>query len=90
MIDDAPLVGPCTDTEPDGLLFSGRASGSGNDNDLFASGPRGNAFGDQGSSRGTGPDGRPHSYTWRFHVNDRCYAPDEGEPRCLVESSELR
>ena len=46
---DAPLIGPCTDTDDAlHLIGSGTARFMGNDNDLFGSGTRGNAFGNRG------------------------------------------
>jgi hypothetical protein len=85
---DAPLVGPCTDTD-DNLdrVGVGTVSYHGNDNDLFGSGTRGNAFGDRGQARLVGDDGSSLSYSWLFHTNSRCFAPEDGPPSCLIERS---
>lgn len=87
----AALVGPCTDTDDsEGPYATGTAQFRVNDNDLEASGTRGNAFGDHGHATLTTADGTTVRAHWRFHVNDRCYAPDDGPPACLIEFVELR
>ena len=88
---DAAFVGPCSDT--DGalhLIGSGTARFIGNDNDLFGSGTRGNAFGDRGIARLVDEDGNRLRYAWKFHVNSRCHAGPEGFPACLLEGASLR
>lgn len=88
---DAPLVGPCTDTDDAmNLIGSGTARFMGNDNDLFGSGTRGNAFGDRGMATIEDADGNRLRYSWAFHVNSRCHAPEDGLPACLIERSSLR
>jgi hypothetical protein len=88
--DDAPLVGPCTDTD-DAMrrVAAGTATFRANDNDLFGSGTRGNAYGHRGHANLTDDAGNAWSYSWLFHVNSRCYAPEDGPPRCLLESGKL-
>lgn len=85
MVDDPPGVGPCTDSIPDGDPLVGTGSFMNNDNDLFGSGTRGNAFGGWGRIRAEG-----RTYSWRFHTNSRCYVPDEEPPRCEIDRSSLR
>lgn len=88
---DAPLVGPCTDTDDAmHLIGSGTAGFIVNDNDLFGSGTRGNAFGDRGIANIEDDDGNSFRYSWLFHVNSKCYAPDDGPPACLIERSSLQ
>jgi hypothetical protein len=88
---DAPLIGPCTDTD-DAMhrVARGSASFIGNDNDLFGSGTRGNAFGDRGRADLTDDAGNAWHYSWLFHINSRCYTPEDGAPRCLLERSALQ
>lgn len=89
--EDRPLVGPCTDTDDDGIFFAaGTVSFQANDNDVFASGTRGNSFGDQGKGEVTDVDGNDYSYSWKFHVNDRCYEPEDGPPACLIDMATLK
>lgn len=88
--DDRPFVGPCTDTDGNAsLLATGRGSIQWIDNDLFGSGTRGNAFGNRGTGHLTDGDGQSYTYSWRFHVNSRCYAPQDGPPACLLEENTL-
>lgn len=88
---DAPLVGPCTDTDDAmHLIGSGTAAFIGNDNDLFGSGTRGNAFGDRGVANVEDDEGNRFRYSWLFHINSRCHAPEDGPPSCLIERSSLR
>jgi hypothetical protein len=88
---DAPLVGPCTDTDDNlNRIGGGTVSYQGNDNDLFGSGTRGNAFGDRGHAKLVGSDGSSLEYAWLFHINSRCFSPEEGPPKCLIERSSLR
>lgn len=88
---DAPLIGPCTDTDDAmNLLGSGTAAFIGNDNDLFGSQTRGNAFGDRGMVDVQDQDGNRLRYSWTFHVNSRCYAPEDGPPACLIEGGSLQ
>jgi hypothetical protein len=87
---DAPGIGPCTDT--DGVLTrvgAGTASFRANDNDLFGSGTRGNAFGDRGVIRLIDEDGDALRYSWRFHVNSKCHVDDDESPVCLIAGSAL-
>ncbi len=85
-------VGPCTDTDDKMEMFAeGTSSWQGNDNDLFGSDTRGNAFGDRGKASLTGvEDGQSYTYTHRFHINSRCYEPEAGPPACLLDSASLR
>jgi len=84
-VEDAPGVGPCTDTsEETGPWATGTTSYHGNDNDLFGSETRGNAFGDRGKASLTDNEGGEWSYDFRFHVNSKCYAPEDGPPACLM------
>ena len=85
-------VGPCTDTDDaDEKFAEGTSRWQGNDNDLFGSDTRGNAFGDRGTASLTGEaDGQSYTYTHRFHVNSRCYVPEAGPPACLIDSARLR
>lgn len=89
--DNPPIVGPCTDTDGgDGLFAKGTGSFHGKDNDLEGTGTRGNAFGDQGRASVTDGSGNGYQYSWLFRLNDRCYAPDDGPPACLLDTSTLR
>jgi hypothetical protein len=84
-------VGPCTDTDDKMEMFAdGTSRYQGNDNDLFVSDTRGNAFGDRGVASLTGADGESYTYTHRFHLNSRCYVPEFGPPACLLDSATLR
>lgn len=77
-------VGPCTDTDDQGeFLASGSTSYKSQDNDAFGTTNRGNSFGHQGKASLTDSDGNDWSYKWKFHVNNRCYAPEFGPPACL-------
>jgi hypothetical protein len=88
--EDRPLVGPCTDTDDGGSLFAtGRTSYHANDNDFFGSGTRGNSFGDRGKANLVDADGNEYNYSWRFHTNSKCYAPDDGPPACLSDVGTL-
>ncbi len=88
---DAPGIGPCTDTDDAmHLIGSGTARFVGNDNDLFGSGTRGNAFGDRGKIDVVDDAGNSHRYSFRFHINSRCHAAEDGEPACLIDRSSLR
>ena len=87
---EAAQVGPCTDTDDAmHLVGSGTARFIGNDNDLAGSGTRGNAFGDRGIARLVDEDGNGLRYSWKFHINSRCHAP-EGFAACFIETSSLR
>jgi hypothetical protein len=88
---DAPLIGPCTDTD-DAMhrIAVGTGSYLGNDNDLFGSETRGNAFGDRGQGYLTDDAGNAYRYAWLFHINSRCYAPEDGPPACLLELATLQ
>ena len=88
---DAPLVGPCTDT--DGALnriATGTATFTNHDNDLFGSGTRGNAFGNHGLAFLEGEDGTTYKYSFRFHVNSQCHADAAGEQACVIDGSTLQ
>jgi hypothetical protein len=88
---DAPLIGPCTDT--DGAMHRvawGTAEFQANDNDLFGSDTRGNAFGHRGQAALTDDAGNAYRYAWLFHLNSRCYAPEDGPPTCLLEFATLQ
>lgn len=83
-------MGPCTDTDDDAWpLVSGTASWQGNDHDFLRSGTRGNASGHWGCAELSDDAGNEYSYSWRFHVNDRCHAPEDGPPSCLIERATL-
>jgi len=88
---DAPLIGPCTDTD-DALhrVATGTATFMNNDNDLFGSGTRGNAFGNHGLAFLQDEDGNAVKYSFRFHVNSRCHATEDGEQACVIDSSTLQ
>ena len=87
----APLVGPCTDTDDAmHLIGTGTAGFIANDNDLFGSGTRGNAFGDRGVANIEDDEGNRFRYSWLFHVNSECFAPEDGPPACLIEDSSLQ
>lgn len=90
--EDAPLVGPCTDTEESDTPYAvGTAQFRVNDNDLEVSGTRGNAFGDHGHALLRTVDGTPVHAHWRFHVNDRCYGSlDLVAASCFVTIFEIR
>ncbi len=88
---DAPGIGPCTDTDDAmHLIGSGTARFIGNDNDLFGSGTRGNAFGDRGTASIVDDEGNRLRYSWWFHINSRCHGPDDGPPACLLVGSRLQ
>jgi hypothetical protein len=86
MVGNPPGAGPCTDSDGSATPWTGKGSFRGNDNDLDVSESRGNAFGERISMR-VSRNGHHGRYEMRFHVNDRCYMPDDGPPRCLVEST---
>ena len=87
---DALLVGPCTDTDDAlHLIATGTATFTNNDNDLFGSGTRGNAFGNHGLAFLEDEDGNTLKYSFRFHVNGECHADADGEPACAIDSSTL-
>lgn len=90
--EDAVGVGPCTDSDDELEKFAeGASRWQGNDNDLFGSDTRANAFGDRGKASLTGvEDGQSYTYTHRFHLSSRCYAPEAGPPACLLDSTSLR
>ena len=67
------------------LIGSGTARFMANDNDLFGSGTRGNAFGNRGVANSWTTAGNRFRYSWLFHVNSRCHAPEDGAPACLVD-----
>ena len=87
---DAPGIGPCTDTD-DVLtrVGTGSARFRANDNDVFGSGTRGNAFGDRGIINLVDDEGNALRYTWRFHTNSRCHLDEDQGPVCLVEGTAL-
>jgi hypothetical protein len=88
---DALFVGPCSDTDDAmHLVGAGTASWWNNDNDIFGSGTRGNAFGGGGTANLQDGDGNHLRYSWRFHVNSRCHAPLDGPPSCAIERSKLQ
>jgi hypothetical protein len=88
---DAPLVGPCTDTDDAmHLIGSGTARFIANDNDLFFSDTRANAFGDRGIANISDDEGNRFRYSWMFHINSRCFAPEDGPPACLIQRSSLQ
>ena len=78
---DADLSGPCQDTDDStGPWATGSARVSGNDNDLFVSGTRTNAFGDRGQGSVVDAGGTEYHYSWVFQaLIDRA-----GEFRLLV------
>ena len=87
---DAPGIGPCTDTDDAlNLIGTGTAEINANDNDLFGSGTRGNAFGDRGVINLLDEDGNTLRYSWLFHVNSQCHFFGD-EPNCVVERSSLK
>ena len=86
MVGNPPGVGPCTDSDGAATPWTGTGSFRGNDNDLEFSETRGNAFGERISMR-LSRNGDRARYQSRFHLNDRCYMPEDGPPRCLIEST---
>jgi hypothetical protein len=87
---DRPFVGPCLDTDDKlNRVARGTTTFRGNDNDLEGSGTRGNAFGDQGNAN-VSANGDRYRYSWKFHLNDRCYAPEDGPPACLIDRAKLQ
>jgi hypothetical protein len=73
--DPTTLIGPCADIQDqlDDPEAAPWAVGTldkfkGTDNDLFASGTRANAFGDQGRGVVTADGGTDYSYSWHRHV----------------------
>ena len=89
MVDDPPGVGPCTDTSGSATPWTGTARVQGNDNDVEVSGSRGNSWGDSGRAT-VSRNGKTAVYSWRFHLNDRCYEPEDGPPVCLIERSSFK
>lgn len=89
MVDDPPGVGPCTDTRKSATPWTGTARVQGNDNDVLVSETRGNDFSDSGRVS-VSRYGKRAVSSWRFHVNDRCYQPEDGAPACLVERSSFK
>ncbi len=88
--ENRPFIGPCTDTDDDAtMLGTGTTSYKAHDNDFFGSGTRGNTFGDQGEGNISGSEGS-FSYKWKFHFNNRCYAPMDGPPVCLLDRGTLK
>jgi hypothetical protein len=88
---DPPLVGPCTDTDDAmNLIASGTARFMSNDNDLFGSGTRGNAFGNRINAQLEDDEGNAYRYSSRFHFASRCHAPDDAPPACLIDRSRLQ
>lgn len=89
--DDPPGVGPCTDTlGVDGPYATGTAWARSNDNDLFGSGERGNAFGNHLRASMTDTEGNEFVYSARFHLTSRCFEPESAPPRCLIEGGTIR
>ena len=89
---DAPGIGPCTDSD-DVLnrLGTGTARFMANDNDLFGSGTRGNAFGNRGVLNLVDENGDSLRYSFKFHVNSRCHFDEAEEaPRCQLIDASLR
>lgn len=82
----APGIGPCLDSQSETLLGSGTADVWSKDNDLFVSGTRGNAFGNDLRASLVSPDGESFKYFSRFRLNDRCHVPDDGPPACLIDT----
>jgi hypothetical protein len=89
MVDDPPGVGPCLDTSASSTPWVGTARVQGNDNDVFVSETRGNSWGDSGRAT-VFRNGKKAVYSWRFHLNDRCYVPEDGPPACLIEQSSFK
>ena len=86
MVSNPPEAGPCTDSDPKATPWRGTGSFRGNDNDLDVSETRGNAFGER-ISMTVKRNGQKARYVSRFHLNDRCYMPEDGPPRCLIETT---
>lgn len=91
--DPSTLIGPCEDIQNqlDDPGAQPWASGflatlSGRDNDLFQTGSRGNAFGDQASGVVRDGDGARYTYAWKFRIS---LNPD-GELLYLRDISRLR
>lgn len=84
--EDADLSGPCVDTDDQaGPAAVGTAQVGYNDNDLFVSGTRTNAFGFHGQGRLAGDDGSRWNYSFTFRARiDR-----QGTFNAMVDRSNL-
>lgn len=83
---DADLSGPCRDTDDQiGPAALGVARVEGNDNDVFVSGTRMNAFGDRGQGRLKADDGATWHYSWVFHAQ----VDQENAERVVIDRSNL-
>jgi hypothetical protein len=85
-LDEGAPVDPCLDT--DGTFepwATGSGTGTWNDNDVFASGTRGNAFGGLGSAIVTDDSGGE----WSYKVAFRAMIMLDGEVRQVVEWTRL-
>lgn len=88
--EDRPFVGPCLDTDDANTMFgSGTSTLQGRDNDFDNSGTRGNSFGERGRANVSGDSG-DYAYSWKFHLNSKCYTPEDGPPSCLLDTATLR
>jgi hypothetical protein len=83
---DADLSGPCEDTDDQAAPAAvGTAQVGMNDNDLFVSGTRTNAFGIRGQGRLVGDDGSRWNYSFTFRARiDR-----QGTFNAMVDRSNL-
>lgn len=79
--EDADLTGPCEDTDDStGPWATGSAHVAANDNDLFVSGTRTNAFGERGQGSVVDANGTTYHYGWTF----RALIDRSGEFRVVV------
>lgn len=90
MVEEPPGFGPCTDTLGMEQAFAtGTGMARSNDNDLFGSGTRGNAFGNHLVANLRTADGKKFKYHSRFHLNSNCHGGEFAPPSCLLEWTKL-
>lgn len=80
----SPLVGPCLDTPTETLVATGTVDVSVHFNDVAETGTRSGTYTEKGKAKLVRPDGSKFSYSFHFHVNDRCHVPEDGPPSCLI------
>ncbi len=92
---DEPM-GPCQDIQDQledpeaGPWATGTADMRFKDNDFFYTETRGNSFGDSTRAVVTDQEGNTYSFRNTFRLNDRCNAPEDGPPSCLVDKFQLK
>lgn len=90
-VENPPGVGPCTDTLGGVAPYAtGTSNARANDNDLFGSDTRGNAFGNLLIASLTDADGQSFKYKSRFHLNSRCHVDQFAPPACLIERTSIK